>query len=88
MYSPVSSFQTQPAPWVYCHNSSLSAQRKQIFRVCDRLKHIFLFTAVCVQTHPEHLDVNHFIHVLLLVILIPDEDLCRLICLGALEALR
>lgn len=39
------------------------------------------------RTHPEHLDINDLIHVLFLVILVPDEVLRRMVALGALEAL-
>lgn len=46
-----------------------------------------LSSCLCVRTHPEHLYVNDLIHVLLLIILVPDEDLCRLVRLGPLEAL-
>lgn len=39
------------------------------------------------ETHPQHLDVDDLVHVLLAVVLVPDEDLSRLVCLGPLEAL-
>lgn len=39
------------------------------------------------ETYPQHLDVNDLVHVLLAVILVPDEDLRRLVCFWPLEAL-
>ena len=65
------------------HNSIVTMvdKERRAMKVCYSVR-------FSVWTHPEHLYVDDLINVLLLVVLVPDEDLCRLVCLRALEALR
>lgn len=84
-FSPASSSQIPLAPWGCCRSSSPSAQ--QNLQKTSR-KPLKALETPEIETYPQHLDVNDLVHVLLTVILVPDEDLGRLVRLWALEALR